>query len=125
MKSDREALRYVLCSNDVGSSSEALIRRAYGFPADGRWDTPSDGDDFGRCIRAVRALEINPEVMRDANPEWNDILDRWADLVAAYDGRKNAWSPVTNLLREIRDNDAQRPQTNHRRGAHLRHRTAP
>lgn len=59
---------------------------------------PHDADDFGRCLRMVRALGFEKKVflMLTAGPEWRDIANHWDELVAHYDNEN--WEGLYSFL---------------------------
>ena len=63
---------------------------------------PRDADDLGRCIRMVRACELENQLflLRTAGHEWRQIANDWEKLVTWYD-QKN-WQELSKYFSEIR-----------------------
>ncbi|QUM78752.1 hypothetical protein HWV00_20995 (plasmid) [Moritella sp. 24] len=69
--------RYMACKMDAGKTR---------LPLEG-YEYPHDSDDFGRCLRMVRACGFEDKVtlLYNAGPEWQRIVNRWGRLVNLYD----------------------------------------
>lgn len=66
------------------------------------YEYPRDADDLGRCIRMVRACELENHVflLRTAGHEWRQIANDWQKLVAWYD--QNNWADLKNYFSNVK-----------------------
>lgn len=76
-----------LGGSDTGLSSKAIALTALGAMPE-RPCAPSDGDDFGRCIRLIEcapeAASALPTLARDGGAAWAALVPRWDDISKAY-----------------------------------------
>lgn len=84
---------------DTGVSSETIACVALGLTPDKhnyRFDTPSDGSDFGRCYRLLKAIPelraVLPWVVA-ACPKWGPLVAIWDELVELYE-KDQAEEPI-------------------------------
>lgn len=76
--------------DDTGTSSKYMAYVIDGgttrLPIQG-YSYPHDADDFGRCLRMVRALGFEKKVflMLTTGHQWREIASHWDELVAHYD----------------------------------------
>ncbi len=100
-------------SGDTGISSIALCHRLTGYLATDSWkynSEPSDGDDFGGCVRmlaAIPGLRARLAEAVDLSPEWARLIARWDEIEALHRAEQVAlpgkWSRKTYaLMSEIR-----------------------
>ena len=100
-----------LGGNDTGASSKAIALTALGvMPERAAMNYPSDGSDFGRCYRLLKAA---PEaksgldkLATDGGPYWKALAARWGEIEAAYlrdDGE--TYGLMKSILRPIEDRD--------------------
>lgn len=90
--------------DDIGSSSKYMAYFIDGgttrLPIQD-YSYPHDADDFGRCLRMVRALGFENKVflMLTAGHEWRDIATHWGKLVDHYENqnRKEIYSFLSCL----------------------------
>ncbi|NKG32458.1 hypothetical protein FVB43_20720 [Erwinia rhapontici] len=80
-----------LSSDDVGISSKymAWVLSEDGFP-EPEFAYPRDPDDFGRCLRMVRAIpgfEVDEKIdlMLEHGQKWQAFANNWHDWANAYD----------------------------------------
>ena len=91
-------------SDDTGSSSRYMACKLDGgktrLPLQG-YEYPSDADDFGRCVRMVRACgyEDRIHLMIDTGEEWKQIANSWNNLTGLYDDEN--WDTLYNCLKLI------------------------
>ncbi|MBB1452343.1 hypothetical protein H5159_14955 [Pseudoalteromonas sp. SG43-1] len=59
---------------------------------------PRDADDLGRCIRMVRACELENQLflLRTAGHEWSLISNQWDNLTSLYDQKQ--WEAINTFL---------------------------
>ncbi len=71
---------------------------------------PYDPDDFGRCVRLVRAVGFSHKVymMTGTGKEWDYIVKNWAQMVSLYD--KQAWSDLGFMLKLARSHKTKPPE---------------
>lgn len=104
MKISKELLIW-LTGGDTGISSEAMVSRNFNLPLKGysnAWGYPSDGDDFGRCYRLLKAVpEIRVEKMTGFNRIWDDLVAVWPELSAMYE--KNGGMGICSLINQLTD----------------------
>lgn len=87
--------------DDTGTSSKYMAYVIDGgttrLPIQG-YSYPHDADDFGRCLRMVRALGFENKVflMLTTGHEWREIASHWDDLVAHYDNE--SWEELYSFL---------------------------
>lgn len=105
-------LRWLL-TGDVGASSKAMAAHLCGFPCSG--DSPSDPDDFARCLMLLDAVpEARAELhrMAEVSAVWAALVARWGEIEATfrvevpiYCFGRGWWSaPKTmRLMREVFD----------------------
>lgn len=81
-----------LASDDVGLSSRYMITvlANLGFPMP-YGDLPSDSEDLGRCIRMVKACNLESEIPRllEMGDDWKRIAENWDKLKSLYNDGKN------------------------------------
>ena len=71
-----------LLTGEVGVSSKAIATIMAGLPVDDKFGTtPSDPDDFKRCLKLVNSI---PEIRTRLN-EMAQVSERWGKLVARWD----------------------------------------
>ncbi|HDY7868835.1 TPA: hypothetical protein RQK36_003933 [Vibrio vulnificus] len=87
--------------DDTGTSSKYMAYVIDGgttrLPIQG-YSYPHDADDFGRCLRMVRALGFEKKVflMLTTGHEWREIASHWDELVAHYDNEN--WEELYSFL---------------------------
>lgn len=87
--------------DDTGTSSKYMAYVIDGgttrLPIQG-YSYPHDADDFGRCLRMVRALGFEKKVflMLTTGHEWREIASHWEELVAHYDNEN--WEELYSFL---------------------------
>lgn len=77
-----------LASDDVGLSSKYMISVLAGLGSPlPNGDTPRDADDLGRCIRMVKACDLESQIPRllIMGDTWKKIAENWQKLNALYD----------------------------------------
>lgn len=87
--SEGMGLRAWLDSDDVGMSSKfmAWVLNGGGFSKP-QFAYPRDPDDFGRCLRMVRAVpgfEERIDLMLEHGEHWRAVANNWHDWANAYD----------------------------------------
>lgn len=67
-----------------GASSNAMCKRMFGLPTDGRTDHPHDPSDLMRCLQFLDETQAHAKLamMADVSPEWASLVVRWDGLVA-------------------------------------------
>ena len=106
-----KVLRWVMTSNDVGSSSKAMAAAATGHPAQN--DHPYDPSDLNRCIKLckeVPEVKENFDLIAKLSPKWNALIERWDEIEkcfideVGYDWCKGRSAPKTyKLIKSIID----------------------
>lgn len=87
--------------DDTGTSSKYMAYVIDGgttrLPIQG-YSYPHDADDFGRCLRMVRAIGFEKKVflMLTTGHEWREIASHWDELVAHYDNEN--WEDLYSFL---------------------------
>lgn len=87
--------------DDTGTSSKYMAYVIDGgttrLPIQG-YSYPHDADDFGRCLRMVRALGFEKKVflMLTTGHEWREIASHWDELVAHHDNEN--WEELYSFL---------------------------
>ncbi len=87
--------------DDTGTSSKYMAYVIDGgttrLPIQG-YSYPHDADDFGRCLRMVRALGFEKKVflMLTTGHEWREIASHWDELVDHYDNEN--WEELYSFL---------------------------
>lgn len=79
-------------SNDTGLSSRALVKFLLGM-TDNRYYYPIDGQDMGRCIRAIRKMPSLRDQLPSAakmGKQWAIIVKNWDDIETAYQHGQNS-----------------------------------
>lgn len=88
---------------DTGMSSLTIWSCITGKtpPHGHRYHRPMDGDDFGRCLRLVRAFGWRNRLseVSDRRPEWRPIVDAWDELAALHDAKD--WHTIFVRLGEL------------------------
>lgn len=81
---------WLLGSEDIGMSSEAIAARALGLPPkrNNYYGIPYDTYDFGRCYRMLKACPaVRIDCMRGASPVWDRLVEAWPQLTACYEAK--------------------------------------
>lgn len=71
-----------------------------------RFDTPSDCDDFARCLNLYNECELTQDDLAKVSamfPEWNGIVDNWQTLTDMYN-RKD-YSCFYKYIKSLTGND--------------------
>lgn len=75
--------------SDTGISSEAIALWLAAKVKPERWDsTPSDGADFGRCYRLMKAIpEFRQRIgeMAEVGGKWPTLVRYWDEIEALYE----------------------------------------
>lgn len=108
---ERRAAKWA-ASSKTGASSLALLKVMLGDRPKTTFCYPHDGSDLGRCIGLLDAVpEYRARLgeMREIGPEWAALVDRWAELEAAwrlnersvYDRMKKILDPIEAKNRNL------------------------
>lgn len=88
-----EAIRW-LEQGERGLSSESMFRRFTGFPALKAGNYPRDMSDFRRCrllLEWVPEFQSQLSSMATVSPEWERLVEAWAQICAAMDEEAPGW----------------------------------
>lgn len=77
-----------LASHDTGISSKTMAAKlcGVGYPQNS-WDHPYDNQDFGRCVRFLKAVpeaRLVLDRMKEVSPQWAALIARWDELEGFY-----------------------------------------
>ncbi|GGZ22014.1 hypothetical protein [Asticcacaulis endophyticus] len=108
----KRAIKWLL-SDDVGTSSKALLSAGLGLDQT-YYSYPSDGGDFGRCVRLlinVPEVKSGFSILAEKSPYWKALIERWDDIEVAYikaletrDGAE-LYKLMRSILKPIEDAD--------------------
>lgn len=93
---------------DTGTSSKTIWAHMMGQRCSGSY--PSDGGDFGRCVRLLEAVpEWQPRLseMASVNKYWAALVKHWDELVKLYAAGKqrDLYYRMKAILGRIEDAD--------------------
>ena len=85
---EQRAIQWMM-GGDTGISSKAIWGVMMGTPPIIWWEQspPLDPDDFGRCYRLLALIPNWRPRLAEVSalfPQWQRIVDHWADLEALY-----------------------------------------
>jgi len=88
----KKELAHWILEGDRGTSSNVLANAIFGIPSVKPSDnpsTPSDADDFNRCVKMLGSTGVGKDhalaAMRTISPSWARITNMYDDLLAALE----------------------------------------